>query len=132
MAQTSFHSEAIFDLLISTFASADDSRKLANLDSLKQRSGVSDDEWNGVLAYAAQVLSNLSNFKSFGATKFVPRVAESAFEAVISASERKDVAVPLWKTVGIALELCPSIADSVLAALLPLRSRALVFITLRT
>lgn len=55
MQQTSADSETIFDLLISTFASSDDSRKLANLDALKQRSGVSDDEWNGVLAYTAQV-----------------------------------------------------------------------------
>ena len=55
MQQTTAHSESIFDLLISTFASADDSRKLADLDALKQRSGVSDEEWKGVLAYAAQV-----------------------------------------------------------------------------
>lgn len=44
-----------------------------------------------------QVLSNLSNFKSFGATKFIPRVPESAFEAVVKASERSSTALPLWE-----------------------------------
>jgi dipeptidyl-peptidase-3 len=45
----------------------------------------------------SQVLSNLSNFKSFGATKFIPRVPEAAFAAVVSASERSSVALPFWE-----------------------------------
>lgn len=55
MRQTSFKSETIFDLLVASFSSKKDSHKLANLKEHKQRSGVSDEDWQGVLAYAAQV-----------------------------------------------------------------------------
>ncbi|KAM0749538.1 aflatoxin-detoxifizyme [Meredithblackwellia eburnea MCA 4105] len=96
--QTSPVSESIFDLIIATF-SAKDSAKLADVEALQKKSGVSEEEWKGVLAYAAQILSNLGNFKSFGATKFVPRVPESAFEAVVKASERSSIAVPLWDSI---------------------------------
>lgn len=86
MGQTSLASETIFDTLVCTFSSSADSHKLANLDELKSRSGVSEEDWQGVLAYTAQVsslgdpfqpirrssslrallqvLSNLANFKS--------------------------------------------------------------------
>lgn len=50
-----------------------------------------------------QVLSNLANFKSFGATKFIPRVSDAALEAVVSASERSDIALPLWNSVSCLL-----------------------------
>ena len=45
---------------------------------------------------AVQVLSNLSNYKSFGFTKFVPRAARSAFEAVVKSSPNSAKALPLW------------------------------------
>jgi hypothetical protein len=120
MAQTSFHSETIFDLIIASFSSSSDPTKLADLVAMKERSGLAEEDWNGVLAYCAQVrplgvvgwrrgadepsqvLSNLSNFKSFGATKFIPRVSESAFEAVVKAAERTSVAHPLWDSVRLA------------------------------
>lgn len=35
--------------------------------------------------------------RSFGATKFIPRVSEQSFEAVVKASQRSDVALPLWQ-----------------------------------
>lgn len=96
MRQNTPHAEKLFDLLIATFSSRADPVKLASLSALKTKSGVSDDDWADLLAYAAQVLSNLANFRSFGATKFVPRASEQAFEAVVKASERADVAEPLW------------------------------------
>ncbi|TNY19974.1 peptidase family M49-domain-containing protein [Rhodotorula diobovata] len=97
MRQTSAASEKLFDLLVATFSSAADPTKLANLAQLKHKSGVSDEDWDAVLAYAAQVFSNLSNFRSFGATKFIPRAAQDAFAAVVAAAERSSVALPLWK-----------------------------------
>ncbi|GAA6057587.1 hypothetical protein JCM3770_005398 [Rhodotorula araucariae] len=97
MRQTTRHSEKLFDLLVTTFSSATDPAKLANLEHLKQKSQVADDEWSAVLAYAAQVFSNLSNFRSFGATKFVPRASRDAFAAIVAASERASVAIPLWE-----------------------------------
>jgi dipeptidyl-peptidase-3 len=98
MRQTTPQAEKLFNLLIATFSAAQSSEpaKLAALEQLKSKSGVSDAEWADVLAYSAQVLSNLANFRSFGATKFVPRVSQEAFEAVVKASERADLAVPLW------------------------------------
>lgn len=55
MTQTSAESEGIFDLIIATFSSKADLNKLANLDQIKTKSGVSDEEWDAVLAYSAQV-----------------------------------------------------------------------------
>ncbi|BGP16175.1 hypothetical protein JCM10213_001391 [Rhodosporidiobolus nylandii] len=97
LRQSTFHAEKLFDLLIATFSSAADANKLADLAALKQKSGVSEEDWTAVLSYAGQVLSNLSNYKSFGATKFVPRASEEAFAAVVKASERSSTALPLWE-----------------------------------
>ncbi|GAA5915580.1 hypothetical protein JCM6882_006378 [Rhodosporidiobolus microsporus] len=97
MRQTTFTAESLFDLLIATFSSGADSQKLADLSKQKEKSGVSKEDWEAVLSYAAQVLSNLANFKSFGATKFIPRVSESSFEAVVKAAERSSAALPLWE-----------------------------------
>ncbi|KPV75592.1 uncharacterized protein RHOBADRAFT_26952 [Rhodotorula graminis WP1] len=96
MRQTTAHSEKLFDLLVATFSSAADPTKLADLQQLKKKSGVSDNDWDAVLAYAAQVFSNLSNFRSFGATKFIARASEEGFAAIVAASERSSVALPLW------------------------------------
>lgn len=38
----------------------------------------------------------MSNFRSFGATKFIARASEEGFAAVVAASERSSVALPLW------------------------------------
>lgn len=97
MRQTTLHAEKLFDLLIATFSTTQG--KIASLDDLKAKSGVSDAEWAEVLAYAAQVLSNLANFRSFGATKFIPRASKGSFEAIVKASERADTALPLWDQV---------------------------------
>ncbi|KAK4047987.1 hypothetical protein OIV83_005021 [Microbotryomycetes sp. JL201] len=99
MGQTTSSAEKIHDMIMATFASVDDAHKLANLQEMKKRSQVSDDDWDNVLAYAAQALSNLANFKSFGAVKFIPRVSQDAFEAVVSTSERSATALPLWRAV---------------------------------
>lgn len=46
-----------------------------------------------------QVFSNLVNFKSFGFTKFVPRVSESQFAKVVGASASASNALPMWEKV---------------------------------
>ncbi|GAA5986805.1 hypothetical protein JCM11641_004797 [Rhodosporidiobolus odoratus] len=96
MRQTTRHAEDLFNLVIATFASKANPNKLADLTKIKTKSGVSDDDWQAVLAYAAQVLSNLANVKSFGATKFIPRASEEAFARIVHASEQSSVALPLW------------------------------------
>merc|ERR1711939_1225031 len=94
MAQTSPHGPSLFDLIVSTFSAAPG--KFVDLAKLKQESAVSDDEWHDTLSYCAQVLSNLANIKSFGATKFVPRVA---FEKVVKASPNSKAALSYWDKV---------------------------------
>ncbi|GAA5867247.1 hypothetical protein JCM8547_003134 [Rhodosporidiobolus lusitaniae] len=114
LRQSTHKAESLFDLILAVFSSSADQHKLADLKALKQKSGVSEEDWTAVLAYAAQVLSNLSNFKSFGATKFVPRAPESAFEAVVKASERSSVALPLWEELKNEIySLTPEAANSI-------------------
>jgi dipeptidyl-peptidase-3 len=48
-------------------------------------------------------LSNLANYKSFGFTKFIPRVSQQQFEAVVQNSPNAPNVLPLWNEVsGIA------------------------------
>ncbi|KAI0030824.1 aflatoxin-detoxifizyme [Vararia minispora EC-137] len=93
LAQWTPYTEKLFDLLILTFS---ENGKLADLDVLKANAGVTDVEWEDTLQYASQALSNLANYKSFGFTKFVPRVPAERFAAVISASPNAVNALPLW------------------------------------
>jgi hypothetical protein len=45
------------------------------------------------------VLSNLANYKTFGFTKFVPRVPQTKFSVVVENSPNAANAVPLWDEV---------------------------------
>ncbi|KAF7792994.1 hypothetical protein EIP86_004099 [Pleurotus ostreatoroseus] len=85
--------QKLYDLLILTFS---DNGKLADLEALKRKSGVSDGEWDYLLEYASQVMSNLVNYKSFGFTKFIPRCSESTFSAVVFNSVHAEKAKTLW------------------------------------
>ncbi|KAI1795058.1 aflatoxin-detoxifizyme [Ganoderma leucocontextum] len=85
--------EKLYDLLILTFS---ENGKLADLDALHEKSGVSAEEWNDLLQYTSQVLSNLANYKSFGFTKIAPRIPEDKFAAIIEKSANAANAVPLW------------------------------------
>ncbi|EIW85196.1 aflatoxin-detoxifizyme [Coniophora puteana RWD-64-598 SS2] len=87
------HAARLYDLLILTFS---ENGKLANIDNLKAASGLSSEEFNGVLQYSSQVLHNLVNYKSFGFTKIVPRVPEATFAAVVEKSANARNAVPLF------------------------------------
>ncbi|KAK7693549.1 hypothetical protein QCA50_003118 [Cerrena zonata] len=83
----------LYDLLILVFS---EKGKLGDLAALKQKSGVTADEWEDILQYTSQVLSNLVNYKSFGFSKFVPRAPEAAFAAVVQNSVNAANALPLW------------------------------------
>lgn len=63
---------------------------------MKAKSGVSDEDWTAALEYAAQVVSILVNFKSFGFSKFIPRVSRAEFEKIVKASPQSGDAVKLW------------------------------------
>ncbi|KAH9180540.1 aflatoxin-detoxifizyme [Lactarius sanguifluus] len=93
LGQWTPYTEKLFDLLILAFG---ENGTITNVDTLKEKSGLSTDEWERVLEFASQVLSNLANYKSFGFTKFVPRVPQDKFTAVIENSPNAANAVPLW------------------------------------
>ncbi|KAI0638610.1 aflatoxin-detoxifizyme [Trametes polyzona] len=86
--------QKLYDLLILTFS---DNGQLADLDALHKKSGATAEEWEDLLQYTSQVLSNLVNFRSFGFTKIVPRIPEDKFAAVVEKSANAANAVPLWK-----------------------------------
>ncbi|KAG0147653.1 hypothetical protein CROQUDRAFT_655859 [Cronartium quercuum f. sp. fusiforme G11] len=92
--------EPLYDFITTAFASASDPHKPASFEELKFRAKIPDEEWTFLLDYCAQALSNLCNYKSFGATKFIPRCAPTAFEALIAASERSQQASEIWKKVS--------------------------------
>lgn len=80
LRQASPHAEDIFDLLLAVFGDKVD------LAALKAASGVSDTAFGQFLDYAAQFLSNLGEYKTFGDVKFVPRVSSEDFAKIVSAS----------------------------------------------
>ena len=104
MRQTSDEAERLVDLIRITFSKSDEARHdLADLEQIRSDSKVSSDEWRHTLDYCAQALSNLSQFKSFGATKFVPRVSSAAFRQIVAASPRAGTALPLFDSLEEAM-----------------------------
>lgn len=51
------------------------------------------------LDYAAQVTSILTNYKTFGSSKFIPRVAKDKFRSIIANSPQAEEALKLWDKV---------------------------------
>ncbi|TBU39191.1 aflatoxin-detoxifizyme [Dichomitus squalens] len=103
--------EKLYDLLILTFS---ENGKLVDLEALQQKSGVSADEFDDLLQYTGQVLSNLVNYKSFGFTKIVPRIPEDKFAAVVEKSANAANAVPLWNELkGPIYQLDPEPSNSI-------------------
>ncbi|KAL0946907.1 hypothetical protein HGRIS_013069 [Hohenbuehelia grisea] len=84
----------LYDLLILTFS--DGNSKLGDFASLQSKAGLSSKEWEELLQYTNQVLSNLVNYKSFGFTKIIPRVSVDKFETVVKNSANAEKAVALW------------------------------------
>lgn len=77
LRQVSHESEAIFELILSVHkALGGDYSKLDVEETTKK----------GYLEYASQFLSNLGNYKSFGDSKFIPRITPEEFEKVITQS----------------------------------------------
>ncbi|EIM90016.1 aflatoxin-detoxifizyme [Stereum hirsutum FP-91666 SS1] len=85
---------SLYDLLVLTFS---ENGKLTDLEALKSKAGLSDEDFEAILQYTSQVLSNLVNYKSFGFTKFVPRVPQEKFAVVVEKSANASNAVPLWQ-----------------------------------
>jgi len=87
----------LLDLLLLTFSNKHGA--YSDLSGLKSASEVSEDAWKEATTYAAQTLTNLCNYKSFGHSKFIPRCSAADFEAIIKASPNAVKALPLWSEV---------------------------------
>ena len=111
------YNEKLYDLVILTFS---ENGTITDTNALKAKSGLSDDEWDRLLEFASQAsdlsdissssstssiddvlqaLSNLANYKSFGFTKFVPRISQAKFSAVVENSPNAANAIPVWNEV---------------------------------
>jgi len=85
LRQVSVEAETIYNLILALFPSSE------AITVLKTSSGVSEQEFTDCLQYSAQFLGNLGNYKSFGDTKFIPRLPKASFERIVKASGRPEV-----------------------------------------
>ena len=97
LRQVSAESEGIYDLILAIHGGGNgDWERFANA------GGITVNDVELFLEYASQFLANLGNYKSFGDTKYVPRVSASAFgklAAAVYASELFDrVKDAIYKT----------------------------------
>ncbi|KAK9479712.1 peptidase family M49-domain-containing protein [Lipomyces japonicus] len=74
LRQVSPESEAIFDLIRAFYNAVDGDWAL-----LVSRIGLTEEEQTHLIEYFSMFLSNLGNYKSFGDSKFVPRISEEKF-----------------------------------------------------
>ncbi|KAI0383834.1 putative dipeptidylpeptidase III [Hypomontagnella monticulosa] len=79
--QISPESEPIYDFILALHKSSGGDWK-----ALQAKAGISDEELDHFLQYAAQFLGNNGNYKSFGDAKFIPRCPEPVFAALASTS----------------------------------------------
>ncbi|KMU72275.1 dipeptidyl-peptidase 3 [Coccidioides immitis RMSCC 3703] len=87
LRQVSPESEPIYDLIMSLYRACNGDWK-----SLGEKTGVSQDEIQRFLEYAAQFLGNCGNYKGFGDSKFIPRVPENVLRQLASATEESKTA----------------------------------------
>jgi len=107
LRQVSAESEAIYDLIMKIHAhvQASPSSSPSKLDyvAVFANDSISKEQVQQYLDYASQFLSNLGNYKSFGDTKFVPRVSQEAFRALAAAANAAEafdaVRDPLYSTI---------------------------------
>jgi len=68
---------------------------------------LSDEHWKHATTYTAQVFGNLVNYKSFGFSKFIPRIKESQFKSIVAASPNSVDALARWEKVRAHIENLP-------------------------
>ncbi|KXJ95794.1 peptidase family M49 [Microdochium bolleyi] len=85
LRQISPEAEAIYDFILALHKSCGGDWK-----ALQSKAGISDEELDHFLQYAAQFLGNNGNYKSFGDSKFIPRSSEASFAAIAATSPEAD------------------------------------------
>lgn len=81
LRQASPESESIYDFIIALHL-----HSKGDYDALAKEAGLSQEELDAYLNYAAQFLGNLGNYKSFGDSKFVPRLEPRQLKALATVS----------------------------------------------
>lgn len=87
LRQVSPESEPIYDLIVSLHRACNGDWK-----SLREKAGVSSEDVQHFLEYAAQFLGNCGNYKGFGDSKFIPRISEDSFRQLASVTEESKCA----------------------------------------
>uniref|UniRef100_A0A146P4W4 Dipeptidyl peptidase 3 n=2 Tax=Fundulus heteroclitus TaxID=8078 RepID=A0A146P4W4_FUNHE len=83
LLQTSPESANIFVLLQKIFRK----QTAKELEQVAKAAGLSSDEYQAFLVYAAGLYANMGNYKSFGDTKFIPNLPKDKLEALVRASQ---------------------------------------------
>ena len=83
LRQVSRESEHIYDLIMELHRHGK-----GDWEKLREDAGLSKDEMKDFLNYAAQFLGNGGNFKSFGDSKFVPRVSPRQLKALATSTKK--------------------------------------------
>ncbi|XP_055956733.1 dipeptidyl peptidase 3 isoform X2 [Patella vulgata] len=88
LIQTSPESPGVYLLLQKVFRS----QPISELEKIALDSGVSAEEFQSLLIYAAGFYANMGNYKSFGDSKFIPKLSKEKFELVVmkSAAAKSD------------------------------------------
>uniref|UniRef100_A0A8C2WVL1 Dipeptidyl peptidase 3 n=1 Tax=Cyclopterus lumpus TaxID=8103 RepID=A0A8C2WVL1_CYCLU len=83
LLQTSPESADIFVLLQRIFRK----QTPAQLEQVATTTGISSEEYQAFLVYAAGLYANMGNYKSFGDTKFIPNLPKDKLKALVKASQ---------------------------------------------
>ncbi|XP_027032578.2 dipeptidyl peptidase 3 [Tachysurus fulvidraco] len=83
LLQTSPESPPIYVLLQKIFRK----QTPTQLDAVAASVGLSSDEYQAFLVYAAGLYANMGNYKSFGDTKFIPNLPKEKFKALVWESQ---------------------------------------------
>lgn len=96
--QRSYESPGLFILLQLIFQ-----QPLVSLKAAVISSGVSEEDYQKILAFSAGVFQNCGNYKSFGDTKFVPDVTEKTFEKFVQSSKVYEIHKALIDDIWLAI-----------------------------
>ncbi|KAI4887872.1 hypothetical protein NFI96_015080, partial [Prochilodus magdalenae] len=83
LLQTSPESPTIYVLLQKVFRK----QPPAQLEAVATAAGLSSEEYQAFLVYAAGLYANMGNYKSFGDTKFIPNLPKEKFKALVWESQ---------------------------------------------
>lgn len=91
LRQCSPESESIYDFIVELHNAFKGDWK-----AVQEKAGLSDEELKHFLSYSAQFLGNCGNYKSFGDSKFIPRIDPITFKAIGALTPKT---IQLWEQI---------------------------------